>query len=62
MVCEGGEDFVPEPGAEGEERHNHGGCGAKQPSLKREGLKFIATMKQTAAEKENVCCLFCIKT
>ncbi len=61
MVCEGGDDALPELGAEGEPKHNHGGCGAKQPSLKREGLKFIATLKQSAAEKDAVILIVMIR-
>ena len=59
MICEGGAEF--EEGAMGNllddhqdldesgmpRKKSHGGCGARQPNIKREGLKFIATYKQS---------------
>lgn len=67
MVCEGGDldDFyLPnqqhlhgnQDGGGGQPRRGHGGCGAKQPSLKRDGLKFVATFKSSSAEVRDPCC------
>ncbi|KAJ3031117.1 DNA-directed RNA polymerase II subunit rpb1 [Rhizophlyctis rosea] len=35
---------------EGAKRHNHGGCGARQPTFTKEGLKLMMRMKPTKDE------------
>ncbi|KAJ3202482.1 DNA-directed RNA polymerase II subunit rpb1 [Entophlyctis luteolus] len=45
-ICAVGEEVDPrlvEPGAK--VKHNHGGCGSRQPSFRRDGLRFNMTMK-----------------
>ena len=69
MVCEGGdldEFYLPnqqhlhgnQDGGQ-QPRRGHGGCGAKQPSLKRDGLKFVATFKSSSAEVRHLLCTTC---
>lgn len=57
MMCEGGDEFEEENIMENfgglSEKSRHGGCGSVQPSIRREGLKFLAVFKGAAQE---VCC------
>jgi DNA-directed RNA polymerase II subunit RPB1 len=60
-VCEGGEDMdVDKPddadGAafgedeDGKKKKSHGGCGHKQPTIRKDGLKLYATFKSNSGE------------
>jgi DNA-directed RNA polymerase II subunit RPB1 len=56
MVCEGSalDDealLLANPADGGDDRKAHGGCGARQPSIKKEGLKLIASYKQSQDEE-----------
>lgn len=47
MVCEGGDEEdedVPEGGVK---KHPHGGCGARQPKIRRDGLKLLAVTQKS---------------
>lgn len=49
MQCEGGDDtedgLDDKEGADGKRKRPHGGCGYKQPVIRKEGLKLYAQMR-----------------
>ncbi|KAL0075541.1 beta and beta-prime subunits of DNA dependent RNA-polymerase [Phycomyces blakesleeanus] len=55
MNCDGGEEA--EEGMEeketmdGKRKHAHGGCGYKQPAIRKDGLKLYAQFRSTASEE-----------
>ncbi|KAJ3406420.1 DNA-directed RNA polymerase II subunit rpb1 [Chytriomyces hyalinus] len=52
-VCEAGEDGNPNDQAPGSKvKFNHGGCGAKQPTFRKDGLKFNMTTKPSKDDEE----------
>jgi DNA-directed RNA polymerase II subunit RPB1 len=37
-------------GGAGKKKSSHGGCGSRQPTIRKDGLKFIATFKSANAD------------
>ena len=63
MVCEG-DELLDDPNAMAGEldengqprmKKSHGGCGTRQPSIKREGLKLVAVFKQAKDVNIHTC-------
>ncbi|KAJ3088162.1 DNA-directed RNA polymerase II subunit rpb1 [Quaeritorhiza haematococci] len=57
MVCEGGEEMNDDGAPEGPDdgrrkRHNHGGCGHRQPIIKKEGMTLYTHFKATKDDDE----------
>lgn len=56
MVCEGGGEFANEGyednnnTQDGGKKKPHDGCGSRQPTIRREGLKFVATYKNGVSD------------
>ncbi|CDS13468.1 Putative DNA-directed RNA polymerase(Fragment) [Lichtheimia ramosa] len=54
MVCEGGDDnddgLDDREDADGKRKHAHGGCGYKQPTIRKDGLKLYAQTKGNSGD------------
>ncbi|OZJ04949.1 DNA-directed RNA polymerase II subunit rpb1 [Bifiguratus adelaidae] len=54
MVCEGGDDMQVDSGMNGDIDHkSHGGCGHKQPTIRKDGLKLYANFKAGTSGDES---------
>jgi DNA-directed RNA polymerase II subunit RPB1 len=55
MTCEADEPKEENDGNEDEVKKGHGGCGAVQPQIRKEGLKLFVQYKKSKDEDEVSC-------
>ena len=52
MICEPDEPKDEDGGDGDEAKHGHGGCGAAQPQIRKEGLKLFVQYKRSKDDDE----------
>ena len=52
MICEPDEPKDEDGGDGDETKHGHGGCGAAQPQIRKEGLKLFVQYKRSKDDDE----------